>query len=128
MNFLFDDVGEWLTATNPSVAALASGSLRLIHLSQPRRATRRHVNAVLILPHVISHIIGFLGRLVVLLLEEVVLGQSAILGHGMRTDYKLGDVIVGYELDDLNTGGDISLFHCAVFTTYHFTTFLPLTI
>lgn len=40
MNFLFDDVGEWLAATNPSVAALASGSPRLIHLSQPWRVAR----------------------------------------------------------------------------------------
>ena len=40
MNFLFDDVGEPLAAINPSVAALASGSLRLIHLSQPWRAAR----------------------------------------------------------------------------------------
>ena len=41
MNFLFDDVGEWLTATNPPVAALASRSPRLIRLSQPWRVTRR---------------------------------------------------------------------------------------
>ena len=41
MNFLFDDVGEPLAAINPSVAALASDSLRLIHLSRPRRVARR---------------------------------------------------------------------------------------
>lgn len=41
MNFLFDDVGEPLAAINPPVAALASDSPRLIHLSQPRRVTRR---------------------------------------------------------------------------------------
>ena len=41
MNFLFDDVGEWLAATNPPVAALASDSPRLIHLSQPWRVARR---------------------------------------------------------------------------------------
>jgi len=40
MNFLFDDVGEWLAASNLPVAALASDSLRLICLSQPWRVTR----------------------------------------------------------------------------------------
>ncbi len=41
MNFLFDDVGEPLAAINPSVAALATDSPRLIHLSQPWRVARR---------------------------------------------------------------------------------------
>lgn len=41
MNFLFDDVGEPLAAINPPVAALASRSPQLIHLSQPWRVTRR---------------------------------------------------------------------------------------
>ena len=75
---------------------------------------RGPTECISILPHfIISHIAGLIG-VVGFLVDKVGLGKSAILGHRVRTDYKLGDVIIGCELNDFDAGGDVFCLHCFV--------------